>query len=145
MKDHAGTTLPSEELIATLSESLVKDASWMANPHSGHSMAQKTQMVISNARERSHLHYHFSSIYLFIDPIRILGHFGVDSSTYSVVFTANTTAALKLVAECFDFGEVPNALCERSISSDLRHLLGLFGILLKIVSSQLQMIRKAFF
>jgi hypothetical protein len=27
----------------------------------------------------------------------------------------------------------------------LRHLLGLFGILLKIVSSQLQMIRKAFF
>lgn len=35
---------------------------------------------------------------------RVLNHFGVDASIYSVVFTASTTASLKLIAESFDFG-----------------------------------------
>ncbi|XP_037932226.1 molybdenum cofactor sulfurase 3-like, partial [Teleopsis dalmanni] len=36
---------------------------------------------------------------------RILNHFNTDATEYNVIFTANATAALKLVAETFDFGQ----------------------------------------
>lgn len=38
---------------------------------------------------------------------RILQHFNADPAEYSVIFTSNATAAIKLVAETFDFGVMP--------------------------------------
>lgn len=41
---------------------------------------------------------------LFVQHFRILQHFNADPLEYAVVFTANATAAIKTVAETFDFG-----------------------------------------
>ncbi|KAI1706392.1 aminotransferase class-V domain-containing protein [Ditylenchus destructor] len=84
--DHAGATLPSSELLKSVAESLTITDLCLGNPHSRHYSGQSTTSLIENARNR------------------ILGYFGVSSSSYVVVFTANATAALKLVAENFNFG-----------------------------------------
>lgn len=34
----------------------------------------------------------------------VLDHFGTDQTEYSVIFTSGATSAIKLVAECFDYG-----------------------------------------
>ncbi|XP_067639765.1 molybdenum cofactor sulfurase 3 isoform X2 [Eurosta solidaginis] len=82
--DHAGTTLYPESLIDISSEMLKKHL--FCNPHT----SKLTGDLIDQAR------------------YRILQHFNTDASEYAVVFVANATAALKIVGECFDFGENAN-------------------------------------
>ncbi|EFO98236.1 hypothetical protein CRE_15449 [Caenorhabditis remanei] len=83
--DHAGSTLPSKtqlEEIAKLQSNLI-----LANPHSHHATAIKTQQIVNSAR------------------LRILRYFNTTPDDYFVVFTNNTTHGLKIVAENFKFGE----------------------------------------
>ena len=55
------------------------------NPHSAHRASRRSTTVIDEARAA------------------VLDHFGVDASTHDVCFTANATAALKLVGESYPF------------------------------------------
>lgn len=57
------------------------------NPHSEHRPSREATALIGRARER------------------VLRFFDVDRSTHEVVFTANTSAAIKLVAESYPFDE----------------------------------------
>ncbi|XP_036344680.1 LOW QUALITY PROTEIN: molybdenum cofactor sulfurase 3-like, partial [Rhagoletis pomonella] len=82
--DHAGTTLYPESLIDASSK-VLKD-NLFCNPHT----CKVTGDLIDQAR------------------YRILQHFNTDASEYAVVFTANATAALRIVGECFHFGEDAN-------------------------------------
>ena len=64
------------------------------------------------------------------NDFRVLHHFNTNSAEYSLVFTANATAALKLLAECFDFGTPQQAGDSMPILFDYRNELGkdlLFG------------------
>uniref|UniRef100_A0A8R1DRN8 Molybdenum cofactor sulfurase n=1 Tax=Caenorhabditis japonica TaxID=281687 RepID=A0A8R1DRN8_CAEJA len=58
---------------------------FLANPHSHHATALKTEQIVNSAR------------------LRVLRHFNTTIDDYFVVFTQNTTHALKIVAECFKF------------------------------------------
>ncbi|XP_054728381.1 molybdenum cofactor sulfurase [Anastrepha obliqua] len=78
--DHAGTTLYAESLIEA-SGKVLKD-NLFCNPHT----CNVTGDLIDQAR------------------YRILQCFNTDATEYAVVFTANATAGLRLVGECFDFG-----------------------------------------
>lgn len=79
--DHAGTTLYSErqlhEVYAQLSQNL------FCNPHT----SKSTEDLIDQVR------------------FRILAAFNTTSDEYSIVFTSGTTASLRTIAECFDFGK----------------------------------------
>ena len=55
------------------------------NPHSDSATSRASSEIMENARRR------------------VLEFFDVDESTHDVVFTANTTAAIKLVAESYQF------------------------------------------
>lgn len=78
--DHAGTTLYSENLIKNSTDRLSKNL--YCNPHT----SKATGDLIDQVR------------------YKILKHFNSTSSQYHVVFVSGTTTALKLVGECFDFG-----------------------------------------
>lgn len=78
--DHAGTTLYSEKQIE-YAEKVLKE-NLFCNPHT----CKVTGDLVDQVR------------------FRILNHFNIDSNNYAVVFTANATAALKMVGEYFDFG-----------------------------------------
>ncbi|XP_014095343.3 molybdenum cofactor sulfurase 3 [Bactrocera oleae] len=82
--DHAGTTLYPDSLIDASSKVLKENL--FCNPHT----CKVTGDLIDQAR------------------YRILQHFNTDVTEYAVIFTANATAALKLVGECFNFGEDAN-------------------------------------
>ncbi|XP_004529791.1 molybdenum cofactor sulfurase isoform X1 [Ceratitis capitata] len=82
--DHAGTTLYPESLVDAAGQVLKENL--FCNPHT----CKVTGDIIDQAR------------------YRILQHFNTDATEYAVVFTANATAALKLVGECFSFGEDEN-------------------------------------
>ena len=56
------------------------------NPHSEHAPSRASARDLAQARRRA------------------LDFFGADPAVYDVVFTANTSAAIKLVAESYDFG-----------------------------------------
>jgi len=81
--DYTGSALYGEsQLIAhheLLSERL------FGNPHSEHAASRASTDVLEAARDE------------------VLRFFDVDASTHDVVFTSNTTAAIKLVAESFPF------------------------------------------
>ncbi|EGT40432.1 hypothetical protein CAEBREN_29456 [Caenorhabditis brenneri] len=98
--DHAGCTLPSKiqlEEIAKLQSQLT-----LANPHSHHATAIKTQQVVNSAR------------------LRILRYFNTTADDYFVVFTNNTTHGLKIVAENFNFGQKTRDGLVNEISSVLK-------------------------
>ncbi|KAM7349739.1 molybdenum cofactor sulfurase [Cochliomyia hominivorax] len=78
--DHAGTTLYTESQIDA-SGKLLKE-NLFCNPHT----CKVTGDLIDQVR------------------YRILKHFNADPVEYTVVFTNNATAAIKTVAETFDFG-----------------------------------------
>ncbi|XP_055376872.1 molybdenum cofactor sulfurase 3 [Condylostylus longicornis] len=78
--DHAGTALYSEKQIDCVSK-LLKD-NIFCNPHT----CKITGDLVDQVR------------------FRILSFFNTNSEKYTIVFTANASAALKTVAECFDFG-----------------------------------------
>ncbi|XP_065363795.1 molybdenum cofactor sulfurase [Calliphora vicina] len=78
--DHAGSTLYAESQIDA-SGKLLKE-NLFCNPHT----CKITGDLVDQVR------------------YRILQHFNADALEYSVVFTSNATAAIKTVAETFDFG-----------------------------------------
>ncbi|XP_061390109.1 molybdenum cofactor sulfurase 3, partial [Musca vetustissima] len=77
--DHAGTTLYSERQVDAACKILKENL--FCNPHT----CKITGDMVDQVR------------------YRILHHFNAEPSEYSCVFTANATAALKLVAETFNF------------------------------------------
>ncbi|KAH8292924.1 hypothetical protein KR044_008869 [Drosophila immigrans] len=82
--DHAGTTLYAESQVAAAAQQLQRDV--ICNPHTCRSTGD------------------------FVDQVRykILEFFNTTAEDYHVVFTANATAALRLVAEHFDFQSMGN-------------------------------------
>lgn len=78
--DHAGATLYSERQMRNVYDSL--STNLYCNPHT----SKSTEDLIDQVR------------------YKILQHFNTTSNEYSVVFVSGATAALKTVAETFDFG-----------------------------------------
>jgi molybdenum cofactor sulfurtransferase len=79
--DHAGATLHSE---LQLAEALAQlNCQLLGNPHSQNDSSVRASEGVDRAREA------------------VLRHFNVGAATHEVVFTANASAALKLVGECF--------------------------------------------
>lgn len=85
--DHAGTTLYSQSQLQAYHKEL--STSLFGNPHSHSESSQLTSTVVEETRDL------------------ILSHFNTDSDTYSVVFTAGSTASLKLLAETFAWKKNP--------------------------------------
>ncbi|KAJ2746520.1 hypothetical protein GGI20_001295 [Coemansia sp. BCRC 34301] len=77
--DHAGSTLYAASHIRAQTEEML--ATIPANPHSQHAQSQWTRDKIEQARDR------------------LLAFFGTTSRDYALVFTANATAAIRLVGE----------------------------------------------
>ncbi|VDK43821.1 unnamed protein product, partial [Cylicostephanus goldi] len=88
--DHAGAALPSEQQLKEVFEAALSMP--LANPHSHHSTATATHLMVENARLRS-------------SYFMVLEHFDVTPEDYAVVFTANATHALQIVADSYIFGE----------------------------------------
>lgn len=112
--DHAAGTLPSEQQKEALCKELFGNNSLLANPHSRHASGEYTNALVESARNRR-VQYTTKEI---IQAFRILDFFGASSSEYAVVFTQNATHALKMIAECFDFG--PRTSVLKTISTDVR-------------------------
>ena len=81
--DHAGAALYSERHVLETTSDLLTGI--YGNPHSTGLASKRSLDTIKNVRKR------------------VLQHFGVDSTTHSVIFTSGATQALKLVGECFPF------------------------------------------
>ncbi|XP_045209996.2 molybdenum cofactor sulfurase-like [Mercenaria mercenaria] len=81
--DHAGATLVSRTQLEAHHQDVLRNI--YGNPHSRSASSQLTTDTIDQIR------------------YRILQHFGTTADEYSVIFTAGCTAALKLVAEAFDY------------------------------------------
>ena len=77
--DYAGSALYADSQLREHHELL--RAGVFGNPHSEHRPSLASTAAIDAAREL------------------VLHHFGVSTATHDVCFTANTTAAIKLVAE----------------------------------------------
>ncbi|KAH8291581.1 hypothetical protein KR018_001258 [Drosophila ironensis] len=82
--DHAGTTLYAESQVKAAADQLMKNV--ICNPH--------TCRLTGD----------------FLDQVRfkVLEFFNTNAEDYHVIFTANATAALALVADNFDFGSTGN-------------------------------------
>ncbi|KAJ8938858.1 hypothetical protein NQ318_019919 [Aromia moschata] len=83
--DHAGSTLYSEKQIQGVFSDLSKNI--YANPHAKNLASRLTEDAIDIIR------------------YQILDHFNTNIEEYSVVFTSGTTAALKIIGECFNYGD----------------------------------------
>ncbi|KAF1960846.1 PLP-dependent transferase [Byssothecium circinans] len=84
--DHAGTALPSKTLIETFSREL--QTHLIANPHSASpSTPSPSQIIVESTRKR------------------ILHLFNASPARFAVIFVANATAGIKLVAEAFSCHE----------------------------------------
>ncbi|KAJ1990401.1 hypothetical protein H4R33_001727 [Dimargaris cristalligena] len=79
--DHAGATVPSQTAIREFSETMCQ--SLFGNPHSQSRVSLATADRVQAVRTA------------------VLAWLGTTERTYSVIFTANATAALKLAGECF--------------------------------------------
>ncbi|ELW64587.1 Molybdenum cofactor sulfurase [Tupaia chinensis] len=79
--DHAGATLFPESQLANFTRDLMENV--YGNPHSQNISSKLTHDTVEQVR------------------YRILAHFHTSPDDYSVIFTAGSTAALKLVAEAF--------------------------------------------
>ncbi|MBZ3890335.1 Molybdenum cofactor sulfurase [Sciurus carolinensis] len=79
--DHAGATLFSQSQLTNFTNDLMENI--YGNPHSQNITSKLTHDTVE------HMRY------------RILAHFHTTPEEYSVIFTAGSTAALKLVAEAF--------------------------------------------
>ncbi|ESZ95867.1 hypothetical protein SBOR_3761 [Sclerotinia borealis F-4128] len=79
--DHAGTTIYAKSLIERFSSEMVGNL--FGNPHSASAPAQLSGSLVDSVREKA---------------LRFLG---ADPAHFDLVFTANATAAIKLVAESF--------------------------------------------
>jgi selenocysteine lyase/cysteine desulfurase len=81
--DYAGSALYGETQIRKHHAALNRGL--FGNPHSEHAASRRSADVIEATRHR------------------VLRFFGVDESTHAACFAANTTAAIKLVAEAYPF------------------------------------------
>ncbi|KAF2842960.1 molybdenum cofactor sulfurase protein-like protein [Patellaria atrata CBS 101060] len=79
--DHAGTTLYAKSLIERFSASMISNL--YGNPHSASTSSQLSTRRIEDIR------------------LRLLSLFNADPETFDVVFVANATAGIKLVADGF--------------------------------------------
>ncbi|KAI9642355.1 hypothetical protein NHQ30_009159 [Ciborinia camelliae] len=79
--DHAGTTVHAKSLIGKFSSEMMGNL--FGNPHSASAPAQLSGFVVDSVREKA------------------LKFLGADPAHFDLVFTANATAAIKLVAESF--------------------------------------------
>jgi molybdenum cofactor sulfurtransferase len=79
--DHAGTTLYAKSVIETYASELTKNL--FGNPHSASAASQLSTRRIDDTR------------------LRVLRYFDADPDEYDVVFVANATAGMKLVADAF--------------------------------------------
>lgn len=77
--DHAGTTLYSKSLVDKFANEMT--SSLLGNPHSASSSSQLSTLRIEDAR------------------LRALQFFNADPTEFDLIFVANTTAGIKLVAE----------------------------------------------
>jgi selenocysteine lyase/cysteine desulfurase len=82
--DYAASALPGVSQLRAHHELLAEGV--FGNPHSESAPSRASGEVIERARRL------------------VLGFFDVDASTHDVCFTANTSAAIKLVAESYPFG-----------------------------------------
>ncbi|GLI77369.1 hypothetical protein PoHVEF18_005659 [Penicillium ochrochloron] len=79
--DHAGTTLYAKSMIEEFSRQMTSNL--FGNPHSMSSSSQLSTQRTDDIR------------------LRVLQFFNADPEEYDLVFVANATAAIKLVADCF--------------------------------------------
>ncbi|KAJ8116440.1 hypothetical protein OPT61_g2133 [Boeremia exigua] len=79
--DHGGTTLASKSLMDSFCTQM--KASILSNPHSDASKPSFSALMVEQTRQK------------------VLKLFSADPQHWDVVFTANATAAVKLVMECF--------------------------------------------
>uniref|UniRef100_A0A8C3WWB0 Molybdenum cofactor sulfurase n=1 Tax=Catagonus wagneri TaxID=51154 RepID=A0A8C3WWB0_9CETA len=79
--DHAGATLFPQSQLTSFTKDLMENV--YGNPHSQNISSKLTYETVEQVRHR------------------ILAHFGTTPEDYTVIFTAGSTAALKLVAEAF--------------------------------------------
>jgi molybdenum cofactor sulfurtransferase len=79
--DHGGTTLASTSLLKSFSKEMEKNL--LANPHSDASNPSVSSTIVAETR------------------LNVLRMFNADPERFEVVFTANATASVKLVMECF--------------------------------------------
>ncbi|XP_074652218.1 molybdenum cofactor sulfurase-like [Tubulanus polymorphus] len=86
--DHVGATLYSRRQIEAYQKDLLENL--YGNTHSSSLSGLNTANTVDQVRER------------------ILRHFRTSSEEYSVIFTSGCTAALKLLAETFNFAASPN-------------------------------------
>lgn len=77
--DHSGTTIPAASLLRKHYEVLSSNV--YGNPHSQSRSSQRTTAFLENAKSR------------------VLKMFNTDSSEYDLIFTQNSTAAIKLLGE----------------------------------------------
>ncbi|KAI8941676.1 hypothetical protein NX059_002888 [Plenodomus lindquistii] len=77
--DHGGTTLTPKSLLSLFSSEM--QATLLANPHSDITNPSASTSIIAKARQE------------------VLGLFNADPTHFDIVFTANATASIKLVAE----------------------------------------------
>jgi selenocysteine lyase/cysteine desulfurase len=83
--DYTGAGLAPSSLVEAHRGTL--ERSVFGNPHSSHAASRRSTVLLDDAREA------------------VLAFFGVDASTHAVCFTANATAAAKLVAESYPFND----------------------------------------
>ncbi|KAH9871019.1 hypothetical protein J1614_006593 [Plenodomus biglobosus] len=79
--DHGGTTLAPKSLLKSFSKEM--QATLLANPHSDSTNPSASALIVAEARQE------------------VLRMFSADPAYFDVVFTANATASIKLVAEGF--------------------------------------------
>jgi molybdenum cofactor sulfurtransferase len=79
--DHVGTTLYARSLVTAISQDLTKNL--YGNPHSGSSSSQLSSTRIDDTR------------------VQVLRFLNADPDLFDVVFVANATAGIKLVADAF--------------------------------------------
>jgi molybdenum cofactor sulfurtransferase len=79
--DHGGTTLASKSLMKSFGREM--QANLLSNPHSDASNPSISALMVESTRQK------------------VLKLFRADPAHFDVVFTANATGAVKLVAECF--------------------------------------------
>ena len=88
--DYAGSALYADSQLRAHHDQLRSDV--FGNPHSEHGPSVASTAALDAARDL------------------VLRHFGVSNATHAVCFTANTTAAIKLVAEGFAFSPARSLL-----------------------------------
>ncbi|KAL6704360.1 hypothetical protein ACN47E_008316 [Coniothyrium glycines] len=79
--DHGGTTVASKSMLTTFSTRM--QATLLANPHSDASRPSESTKLVDRVRND------------------VLNMFSADPEHFDVIFTSNTTGAIKLVVECF--------------------------------------------